>query len=70
MAKELITKDMTISDVLKKYPETAEVFLNSGFHCLGCAAASFENIEQAAEVHGLDVKKLLSGLNSKVGKKK
>jgi len=59
---------MKIEEVLKKYPETAEVFNEHGFHCLGCAAASFENLEQGAMAHGVDVEKLVKELNEVVEK--
>ena len=61
-----ITKDMSIMDVVQKYPDTAEVFMNSGMGCLGCAAARFENIEQGALAHGIDIDSLMDGLNSVV----
>ena len=31
-----ITKDMKISEVVGKYPETAVVMLKQGMHCVGC----------------------------------
>ena len=58
-----ITKDMSIMEVVQKYPGTAEVFMDSGMGCLGCAAARFENIEQGALAHGIDLKSLIDGLN-------
>lgn len=61
-----IDKNMKIDEVLKKYPETAEVFTKHGFHCIGCVAASFESIEQGATVHGVDVKELVKDLNKVV----
>lgn len=68
MAK--ITKDMTIGDCVSKYPETADVFMNHGMHCLGCAIAHSENIGQGAEAHGIDIDKLVDDLNKAVEKKK
>ena len=68
MAK--ITGKMSIGDCVEKYPQTAEVFIRHGMHCLGCAAAHFENIEQGAEAHGIDAKKLLEDLNKSIEKKK
>ena len=50
----LITKDMTIGDVVRKYPEAAEVFTSFGLHCVGCHVSPFETIEQGARGHGLD----------------
>lgn len=64
MKKEKITKDMNLGEILSNYPESAEVLMKHGFHCLGCMAANFENIAQAAEAHGVDLKKLLKDLNS------
>jgi len=34
-----------------------------GLHCIGCEAASFENIEQGALAHGIDVDELVAALN-------
>ena len=61
-----ITKDMSIMEVVQKYPYTVEVFINAGMGCLGCAAAHFENIEQGAQAHGIDVDALMEGLNKAV----
>ena len=58
-----ITKDMSIMEVVQKYPEAAGVFMEAGMGCLGCAAARFENIEQGAMAHGIDVDALIEGLN-------
>lgn len=62
-----ITKDMTIQEVVEKNPETIRVFLEHGLHCIGCAVARFENIEQGAMAHGIDVDALMRDLNSKTG---
>ena len=59
----LITKDMSISETVQNYPATAPVFMDFGMGCLGCAAAHFENIEQGAIVHGIDVDALMVALN-------
>lgn len=63
------TKDTIIADVLKIAPNAAPVFFSIGMHCLGCAMASGETIEQACEVHGVDVDSLLDDLNSFVDDK-
>jgi hybrid cluster-associated redox disulfide protein len=58
-----ITRDMTIEEVVSKYPETIKVFMQAGLGCLGCSAARFENIEQGAQVHGIDIDQLIADLN-------
>jgi hybrid cluster-associated redox disulfide protein len=70
MAEPKIKADMSMGDILAKYPETAEVFQKHGLHCLGCAIASFETLEQGALAHGMDIDKLLEDLNKVAEKKK
>ncbi|MCX7885415.1 MAG: DUF1858 domain-containing protein [Caloramator sp.] len=64
----MITKDMGIAEIVSKYPETLEVFASYGMGCVGCMAARFENLEQGAMAHGIDVNKLVDDLNSKIKK--
>lgn len=59
----VITKNMSIVEVVQKYPQAAEVFFRHGMGCLGCAAAQFENIEQGAQAHGIDINALIDDLN-------
>lgn len=65
-----ITEDMPIGEVVRKYPQTIEVFLKHGMHCIGCAAAQFENIGAGAAAHGLDIDALMKDLNKVTSKKK
>ncbi len=58
------TMDMTVAQVLRANPKTADVFRSYGMHCLSCPGATGETIGQAAMVHGYDADKLLSDLNS------
>ena len=62
-----ITKDMVIGEVLEKNPATADVFFAIGMHCLGCPASRGESVEEACQVHGVDVEKVLAKLNEIVG---
>lgn len=61
--KKTVTKDMTIADVLRQNPGSAQVLMRHGMHCLGCATATGESIAQAASVHGIDLDILLKELN-------
>lgn len=58
-----ITADMTIAEVLKASPNTAEVLQSIGMHCLGCPSAAGETIAQAAQAHGVAIDDLLKKLN-------
>lgn len=61
-----ITEDMNIREVIERYPETIPVFVRYNIGCIGCIAASFENIKDIAMVHGIDVKKFVEDLNAAV----
>lgn len=61
-----ITKDMSIREVVESYPQTVGIFRNYGMGCFGCSAARFENIEQGAGAHGIDVEALIADLNKVV----
>lgn len=57
------TKDMTVAQVLRLNPKTAQVFMSYGMHCLTCPGATGESIEQAAIVHGFSADEILADLN-------
>jgi hydroxylamine reductase len=59
----MITKDMIISEILKIKEGAAEILMSNGMGCLGCPSSQMETLEQAAEIHGLDIDKLLIKLN-------
>ncbi len=58
-----ISKDITIGKLLEEAPEKADILLNAGMHCLGCPASQAETLEEACEVHGIDVEELVNELN-------
>ncbi|KLU65559.1 MULTISPECIES: DUF1858 domain-containing protein [Desulfosporosinus] len=62
----MITGDMSITEIVEKYPKTADILLSYGMHCFGCMAARFENLEQGALAHGIDVPRLLKDLNEAI----
>lgn len=64
-----VTKDTIIADVLRIDPGTASFFFEIGMHCLGCPSASGESIEQACQVHGVDLDALLDKINTYLAKK-
>ncbi|HRX57517.1 MAG TPA: DUF1858 domain-containing protein [Eubacteriales bacterium] len=63
------TKDMLIQQVIELDEGTAEILMNAGMHCLGCAMAHGESIEQACAVHGIDVDTLIGQINAYLAKK-
>ncbi|MBR2240643.1 MAG: DUF1858 domain-containing protein [Clostridia bacterium] len=59
-----ITKNMRIGELLEVAPEKAEILLEAGMHCLGCPASQAETLEEACDVHGINVDELVEKLNA------
>ena len=59
----MITKDMTIGEVVRMKENAPEVLMSFGMGCIGCPSAQAETIEDAVKVHGLNLETLLEALN-------
>ena len=59
----MITKDMTIGEVVRMKENAPEILMSFGMGCIGCPSAQAESIEDAANVHGLNLETLLEALN-------
>lgn len=59
----MITKDMTVSEILEISEKYERIFDRYMLTCAGCPGAEAETLEQAAEGHGIDLEKLLRDLN-------
>jgi len=62
----MITKDMTITEILTRYPETLPVFERYGLDCYDCQIAEFEQLEHGASVHHVDLDTLIAELNRNI----
>ena len=65
-----VKKNMTIGEVLKSNEELEEIFLGFGMHCLYCPMSQMETLEEACQVHDVDVNLLVKKLNEKLNEKK
>ena len=59
-----INKDTRIGEILEKAPEKAEILLEVGMHCIGCPASQMETLEEACQVHGIDVEDVVGKLDA------
>ena len=57
-------KDTKIGEIMEVAPEKAEILLSIGMHCLGCPASQAETIEEACDVHGVNVDELSDKINA------
>ena len=65
----VFNKDTRIGEILENAPEKAEILLEVGMHCLGCPASQMETLEEACDVHGIDVNEVVEKLNNNVENK-
>ena len=61
--KAMVTKDMTIGEIIRLDADLAGVLMSGGMHCIGCYASMGETVEEACMVHGIDPDELVNALN-------
>lgn len=66
MAKEFVKKETLVGEIVNNYPETVDVLMANGMHCLGCPASQAESLEDACMVHGIDPKGVVEAVNAKI----
>lgn len=54
---------MTIAQVLEINNNFKDILMGFGMHCFSCPCALGETLEEAAEVHEIDIDLLISKLN-------
>jgi len=71
MSEKTVTPDMTIADILSKFPgksqRLAQAMTQAGLHCTSCSAATWETLEAGVLGHGFSassLQKLVDELNS------
>lgn len=60
----VITKYSLIGAILQYHPETIDVFNEMGLSCARCPSSARETLEQACNVHGIDLDTAIGKLNS------
>ena len=74
--EKIITRDMTIDEVFKKFPskaqKLAQELTNAGLNCVGCSAATWETLEAGMYGHGMTdehINNLINRLNDTLNEK-
>jgi hybrid cluster-associated redox disulfide protein len=60
----MITKDLTIGEIIRIKENAPQILMGFGMGCVGCPSAQAETIEEASKVHGLNLEELLEALNA------
>ena len=59
---------MTINDLLKQHPQATAVFIRRRMLCVGCPAAEFHTLEDAAKLYGYQLDDLSDEISMAVRK--
>lgn len=62
MSGDRIPAEMTVADVLARWPKTAVVFQRHNMACLGCPVSPYCQIRDAAAAYELPLEQLISEL--------
>jgi len=69
--KDRVSRDMTIEEILSNFPhksqKLAQEITNTGLHCVGCSAATWETLEAGMLGHGFaeeEIDRLVDRLNA------
>ena len=64
MKKKIVfTKDSTLGEVMANCKKAEDILTGFGMHCFYCPMSQQETLEEASEVHGIDLDLLLEILN-------
>ncbi len=66
MENNYVNEQTLVGELVNQYPETIEILLGIGMHCLGCPASQMESLGEACMVHGFDPAQVVAALNKKI----
>lgn len=66
MSKNMPTPDMTVDQVMNRWPASIRVFMDFRMGCVGCPIASFHSVDEASREHRIDGAAFLLALRAGV----
>lgn len=57
-----INANTQIGELLREFPEAAQILQEMGMHCPGCPSAQHETLEEACMIHDMDIDSLIEDL--------
>ena len=66
MAATNLTSNMTVAEVLERWPETVSVFQDYKTACVGCSMAPFDTMVDVAREYALELPEIMAALDRAV----
>jgi hybrid cluster-associated redox disulfide protein len=60
------TPNLTVAEVMDRWPQTIPTFFRYRMACVGCPIASFETLAEVAAIYGLELDQLINELQQTV----
>ena len=67
MKKSMPTPDMTVDQVMNRWPASIRVFMDFKMGCVGCPIATFHSVDEAGREHEIDGGAFLAALQAAAG---
>ena len=67
MKKNMRTSDMTVDQVMNRWPASIRVFMDFRMGCVGCPIATFHSVDEASREHKIDSGAFLAALQAAAG---
>ncbi|MCP4721481.1 MAG: DUF1858 domain-containing protein [Desulfobacteraceae bacterium] len=56
-------KNITVKELIDRYPKLIKLFMDMGLLCIGCPAETFHTVKDIAKEHGYDLNELVDQIN-------
>ena len=66
MGHAQLTADLTVAEVIDRWPETIPVFFRYRMACVGCLMAPFETLASVVLIYGLDLECFMNELRETI----
>jgi hybrid cluster-associated redox disulfide protein len=66
MESAQLRTDLTVAEVMDRWPETIPIFFRYRLACVGCPIASFETLAEVAVIYGIDLDCFLNELRQTI----
>ena len=67
MRKNIHIADMTVDQVMTRWPASIRVFMDFRLGCVGCPIATFHSVDEASREHNIDGGAFLAALQAVAG---
>ena len=67
MGHPKLMADLTVAEVMDRWPQTIPVFFRYRMACVGCPIAPFETMAEVTAIYGLNLSRFLNELEQIIG---